>query len=285
MKHSNVCILLAATILLLSSCKETTVTGTGAAGNIVGFIQVMDTLSNAMDDASGVTVSLPGTPYTALSDHTGRWQLSGVPEGTYKILFSKAGYSSFEEFNISFQGNGTFYYKYGVAPVVIFGIPNFHPDLVLRPFEDHLTLRDSDYYDSLGYYHYVQDTIIQKYYSAEFTSKSQYTHPYFSMYLGVVLYFSKTKNIDPMDTRSFLLTSLQLSYDRTYDSTGTGDFTVYRSDLQKSGFSSGDSVYCQAYSGLENILNVSTWTDPETNKIVYGGFGISRSNVRAFLMP
>lgn len=175
-------------------------------GNIVGFVQVFDTLSNLMNDNSGVKVSLPGTSYSAMSDATGRWQLTNVPPGTYKIFFSKPGCSGFEDFNVAFQGNGSYYYGYNAGKqsiVFIDQLQNLYPDIVLRPFEDNMIIQDSAYYDSTGYYHYVYDTTIVRYYSAIFSSRLQPSQ--FNNYsVSTAMYFGKTRTIDPMDPKTFL---------------------------------------------------------------------------------
>src|SRR2546430_1809785 len=91
-----------------SGCKETVVTA--APGNIVGNVQLFDTLGQALDDQSGVTVSLPGSSLSAQSDLSGKWNIQNVPPGIYSIYFSKDNFSSWKEWNIQFVGNGTYYF-------------------------------------------------------------------------------------------------------------------------------------------------------------------------------
>jgi hypothetical protein len=288
MKHGHLHILRLLPVLFLSgiifsSCKETVTTpGGGTPGNIVGFVQLYDTLSQAISDNSGVVVSLPGSTISAVSDATGRWQLTNVPPGTYKIFFSKPGFSIIEDFNVVFQGNGTFYYNYGVGKsyTSIYQLQNLYPDIVLRPFEDYLSIVDTSYYDTAGY-HYVYDTTIVKYYSAVFSSRSEDV----TNTTATAIYFGKTKILDPINPKTFLYaTDIHYNSDRV-DSTGVADITILRSDLLKAGFLPGDSIYCSAFAGISNILNSTTWIDPETNKTVYSGFSPFHSQVRSFVLP
>jgi hypothetical protein len=272
---------------LVFGCKDnsTSTVSTGMPGDIVGFVQVYDTLLQVMGDASGVKVSLPGTSISTTSDVTGRWQLSNVPPGTYKIFFSKDGFSNMEDFNITFQGNGTYYYNFGTnKQLILYQLHNFYPDIVIRPFEDNINVRDTVYYDSLGNYYYAYDTVISKFYSATFSSHTHALQNY-NYYILTAMYFGKTKSIDPLDSKTFLYAS-NLQYNSNgYDSTSIADITILRSDLLKAGFSSGDSIYCSAFAGTSSILSAASWVDPETNKTVYSGFSPHHSEVRSFMLP
>src|SRR5437764_14365972 len=111
MKYTRLFFAAAMAGILFSGCKETTVVSPAAPGNITGYVQLYDTLSQPLADQSGVTVSLPGTSISAQSDRSGKWTLQNVPPGTYTIFFSKDGYSSMKDFNLQFIGNGTYYYS------------------------------------------------------------------------------------------------------------------------------------------------------------------------------
>jgi hypothetical protein len=102
---------------LLWGCKSADdPAGPVSGGNIVGKIALHNTPNNAY---GGVTVSLDGTSYYSTSTDDGTWELTDVPAGVYKFVFSKAGYFTQEFYNFQFVGNGTynfFPFTLGIVP-------------------------------------------------------------------------------------------------------------------------------------------------------------------------
>ena len=64
----------------------------GAAGTGIIDCTVRDNASSKL--LSGATVTIPGTGYIAVCDKIGHYQFTGLPEGSYKVEASLAGYQS-----------------------------------------------------------------------------------------------------------------------------------------------------------------------------------------------
>jgi hypothetical protein len=75
------------------------------AGKISGSVKRFDVTGAEESDFSGITVYVPGTSYSAITDKTGNFTISGVPQGLLTIRASYAGYSSAEKENILLSGN------------------------------------------------------------------------------------------------------------------------------------------------------------------------------------
>lgn len=75
------------------------------AGKISGSVKKYDVTGSEESDCSGITVYVPGTSYSAITDKTGNFTISGVPQGLLTIRASYAGYSSAEKENILLSGN------------------------------------------------------------------------------------------------------------------------------------------------------------------------------------
>jgi hypothetical protein len=267
--------------ILSSGCKDSS-TSVGTSGNISGFVTVLDTFFHGMTDNSGVTVSLEGTAFKTVSDASGKWNLSNVAPGTYTLTFSKDNYATRKDQNFQFTGNGTFYYNLGYS-TSMYPIPNLFPNIVLRPFQDYaqITFRTDTiiYLDSSHRFptHIeLYDTLIMPMDFAVFSSRSQYLYNQQSVY-GIV-FFAKTPNIDPGNASSFLLS---INSNTNADTAGITNFGVHRSDLLRSGFSSGDNIYCSAYA----FYSLISWIDPATNKKIYTSLSSHHSDVVSFIIP
>lgn len=89
-----------------------------------GAISGVVTLRNA-DTHRGILVYIPGTSYSAFSDSTGRYTISGIaPENHYNLVFSMYGYESLMLFNISVLPGKT------VTKQAIELVPNLYPQNV-----------------------------------------------------------------------------------------------------------------------------------------------------------
>jgi hypothetical protein len=265
-------------------CKDSSTNSGSIPGDIIGTIyQVDDTLYQPMSDKSGVNVSFVGTPYSTLSDSTGKWHLTNIPAGTYTIRFSKGGYVSLTRQNLVFGGNGTFFYNAAgnSGYTAMYPISNLFPNIILRPFEDLVQfnyLRDTIWG---GSHHSVYDTIITKLGVATFSSRSQF------MYNGQAvfgaIFFGKNETIDPGDPTSSLYSIINY-YDNKNDSSGVANFVVHRSDLLQSGFSENEIVYCCAFAFAYNN-NYDSWVDANTGRDAYSGFSPHHSEVKSFILP
>ncbi len=75
------------------------------AGKISGTVKKYDVTGTEESDFSGISVYVPGTSYSAITDKNGNFTISGVPQGLLTIRASYSGYSSAEKENILLSGN------------------------------------------------------------------------------------------------------------------------------------------------------------------------------------
>ena len=291
---------------LILSCgpKTNVITYSGSEpGNVKGTVKLFDSNGVAISDASGVKVAMEGTQYSTLTAADGSWELANVPAGTYpSLMYSKTGFPTFKSYQGSNQGyphtpGNIGAYIIGGGGTQYDGIQTFYQisnisvNLVLRPFEE-------DYKQiTYSYNNNAYDTLVIPNCQATFSSRVLDNPPNkIYSYYGV-LFFGKTPNIDPVNTKSFLFEScyswsqnqFQNGYSasyftRTNESTGIADFTVNKLFLQSAGFISGDTVYCVAYFGNQFIYN-NYYIDPATTMIIFPGFSPYHSEVRSFLLP
>ena len=78
-----------------------TVTLNRTRGSIVGRVDLV-----GQNDDSGVLVSLEGTAFAALSTTDGRFQIAGVPTGTYQVSATSAGFRSAASPIVTLAGDG-----------------------------------------------------------------------------------------------------------------------------------------------------------------------------------
>ena len=68
-------------------------------GTIEGSIFLMDDPSHVQSDCSGTIVTCEGTRYSAITDSSGHWSISGLPSGSYNITATKQDYGSYRWYN------------------------------------------------------------------------------------------------------------------------------------------------------------------------------------------
>ncbi|MBU1355425.1 MAG: von Willebrand factor type A domain-containing protein [Candidatus Edwardsbacteria bacterium] len=90
--------LIAAAVLALISASLIGAAGTGVINCIV-----MDNANNNL--LTGVTLRIPGTSYVAVGDKAGHYQFTGLPEGTYTVEASLAGYQTMIKKNVKVKTN------------------------------------------------------------------------------------------------------------------------------------------------------------------------------------
>lgn len=78
----------------------------GLTGNMVGYIYTFDEFGNLLDDHSDVRVTAIGIDgqYGSLTDSKGRFELKGVPTGTYELHFEKEGFGMLKQFGVQHLG-------------------------------------------------------------------------------------------------------------------------------------------------------------------------------------
>lgn len=78
----------------------------GLTGNMVGFVYTFDEFGNLLDDHSDVRITAIGIDgqYAALTDSKGRFELKGLPTGTYEMHFEKEGFGVLKQFGVQHLG-------------------------------------------------------------------------------------------------------------------------------------------------------------------------------------
>lgn len=86
------------TAILLGSCKKTTTNEELATPtqDITGFVFLYNQYQQSLPNNSGVTVTLSGTSYSAVTDSAGMYVIKNVPAGTYQFVYTKSGYGTYE---------------------------------------------------------------------------------------------------------------------------------------------------------------------------------------------
>ncbi len=110
-------------ILSLSGCKNT-ITQPDLEGNLVGYVLTFDEFGGLLDNHEKVIVTALGQGrYSTHTDQNGRFELKGIPAGTYELDFDKSGFGSMKQFGIQHLGGsptilgakGQINYSYGTA--------------------------------------------------------------------------------------------------------------------------------------------------------------------------
>jgi hypothetical protein len=63
-------------------------------GNITGGIRLFDKDGKALEDGSGVTITIAQSNVSTQSNQLGKWTLDSIPFGTYDLVLSKPGYGT-----------------------------------------------------------------------------------------------------------------------------------------------------------------------------------------------
>jgi hypothetical protein len=221
--------------------------GPNLTGNMVGFVNPLDEGAIATTK-SGVTVTLEGvTPVTtATTDANGRYEFSALRNGTYSLIYSRAGLGTFRRISIAHVGGDqpTFL---GITPLVqisntsvvsfSFGSPQSGN---IVPFT--LTL----------------------------------SNPSPNVSLRGIIFVGATPNVSS-GTGTSIGTFIANS-----SNVGTINSTISKATLNSAGLASGITAYAIAY-GTSNIP--PSFIDPATGRPVFTSLSTSPSSVVSFIVP
>jgi hypothetical protein len=128
----------------------------------VGYVFTFNEFNELQDDHSGVNVFTEGEhkSYQTITDRQGRFELTDLPAGTYKLIFSKPGYGTLKQFGVKHLGgeptvlympfshssNGTAYFLFeipatGIEELRIDGDSLFCNFSFSKPPPDYLRIR------------------------------------------------------------------------------------------------------------------------------------------------
>jgi hypothetical protein len=232
---------LTASVIILAACKKDSTTPAAAeTGNLNGTIKLYDDKTNALADASGVTISVIGNPEkTVVTGAGGSFSLTGLPFDNYDLAFSKTGYGTYKIFGIEHRRQpGT--PAGSISQTQISRVINL--GAVSTTAVSALTALDNTYNDQPG--------IEYSYTLSPAPSASN------RGYVRALL--SKNK---PLSAVNFLSYSEVKS---VISNNAKGGFTA--EDLYGLGFNKGDSIYVRVYG--ESFYS-NDYTEPNTGKRIF----------------
>ena len=99
---------------------------------IQGSVVLYNEEGGIVSNASGVTVSIDSTTYTTTTDSAGVYVLKNVPQEEYTITYSKSGYSTYKNINVSIvSGKASITYP----PVSLYApSPTYITNLAVAPY-------------------------------------------------------------------------------------------------------------------------------------------------------
>jgi hypothetical protein len=271
------CILPVLAIFFFLSCK-TQPDGPEGTAMVKGQVNLLDADSGYMPPYNAIQVSLEGTNYSTVTDDSGLFELDGIPQGTYDVRFSKAGYGDVRWIGTSIQGGGN-------SPIYLNEQSN-NPSsraLTLYKQSDLITtltsasIKDSALPTNSGIY--APYVWLEGQYSC---SHSLSTNRY-----QIAVYFSHQSSV-----------SAEPGHYDWFECWGTGgwwpwntatlsyNLPIVLGDLQSVGFNSGDSVYVACY-GAPNygFYPPYDYYDPSTRKFVLTALNQTPSPVIGFKIP
>jgi hypothetical protein len=221
-------------------------------GTLHGKAYIYDYL-RTVTDSSGITVSMEGTPFTAVTDAAGNWTMRDLPTATYTIVYSKEGFGTYRYFGFQFVGGSEIYLPSTIRPI----LPRI-------PTEQMSDLRVSDVKDyGNGDIYYFLD--------------GKLSPPRAGISAQIFIGRDTTVSSDP----STYLYSFSVLLDSTTGSFIQNSASLGSPTLYSAGFKKGEPMYMVAY---PNAGGNAYW-DPRSERYVLIGLGPNRSNVRGTRVP
>src|SRR5665647_42095 len=96
-------------VMILAACVmpgcRNTVTQPDLAGSMVGYVYTFDEYAKLLPDHGNVLITAIGLkPYETHTNNSGRFELKGLPAGTYELHIEKEGFGTMKQFGIKHLG-------------------------------------------------------------------------------------------------------------------------------------------------------------------------------------
>lgn len=242
--------------LVLLGCKgdvgpsgPTGPSGPSLTGNISGLVTLTDSNGVQPVNRSGVTVSIEGTSFSAVTDSTGRWQINSVTTGNYTIDISKNTYGMSKIQNYQFVGGGTSY----VGNTNLSEVPNF-------------SVSNLAYTVSTGGKIIVTGTL--SYTSSQTNGRN------------ILIFVGNSASVSSSP-------ALNLGVVAAYDSSMGTSFSVNITDetFSNLGLGQGSPAFLIAYASSAPPANCSRYVDQTTGRFNYTSLSSATSNVLQVITP
>lgn len=230
--------------------------GPNLTGTIIGFVNPVDEF-NRPQTKSGVTVTLENvTPaVTATTDANGRFELPNVRNGTYNIVYTKAGFGTNKTQGYPHLGGDqpTFLYNRELTGISTTTVPTVTIGSVQPPFTGS---------------NYTNDYVVPI--TATLANSNQPIQSYGG--LEALVFVGNSNNVT--STTGIEITSLS----------GSGQTYLTRSSLNQRGFATGTTAYAILY-GAPYYSYDNGYTDLLTGRRVYTSLSQTPSRVVSFIVP
>ena len=254
-------------VALLAGCERAPVKTDPDAYRLRGTLSGRAGLYNYQTFATlhgGITVSVDGTNYKAVTDSTGLWTIRDLPAGIYTLRYSKEGYSTITFSNQQFVGGGELeiYGTFYVARCPVeYSISNFQVNIMNPQGVDKYLTFTGD----------ISDTIPAGVNARVFITKDT------SIDVATVTSYYDI----PKDYYVDLLINKGVKTFSDISGPGSTSHLSYFS----SRFRSGDTVYAFAHTVNATSLYWNTSTIPPFMKVARTAINPVRSNVVKFVLP
>jgi len=230
----------------------------GLTGSMAGYLYTFDQFGNLLYDHSQIKITAigMGQSYTGNSDSNGRFELKGVPTGTYELHFEKSGFGVLKQFGVQHLGG---------KPTILPSANNSAYFLYEMPTTTITNLSIVD--DSIA--------VVCSFTVANFSDR-----------LPLQIYYSRLDNFSLSDAEFIERHNL-------WKAEGIYTGTLYFDGMP---FSPGETVYCRAcyYNTVgsfnppleqwRSIHGVNTYFDYELNETIYPNIG-EESAQYSFIVP
>ena len=225
-------------------------------GTISGTIKLYDDKTNALANASGVTVSIIGNQNKfAVTSSDGKFSIEGLPFDNYDLSFSKTGYGTYKIFGLEHQKQSNTPAR-NASTTQITRVINL--GAVSTSSVTSLSAIDAIFNGAPGIEYSYTITPVPN------SSNRGYSRAF----------LDKNKNVSPNNYLAFSEIKSVIS------NNAIGGFTA--EDLYGLGFNSGDSIYVKIYG--ESFYS-NDYTDPASGKRVFPNLNAVSAEATGFKVP
>jgi hypothetical protein len=229
-----------------------------ASGSLSGHVIIIDADQRRLADKSGIEVTIDGFPRSAITNTSGYWSFTHLPEGTHTITWTKPGFGTTRMVGYRFPGGDVHSIKVWVVERPHFTVAR------LRAFVDGSVSLEGETQGSIG------------------TAAN-----------GVRVFVGLSPGVSANPGAYRFSASMSFQDDGAALSPPPGaiagaraagrfSFTLDQSLLREAGFRTGDAVYVVAYA--DGIPSVS-YTDPGTAREVFTTINPEPSPVIRVILP